>query len=123
HQATLAAPDAQSQDHFGKAACLRGDTLLISATQFNTVDPEACGKVYVYIRDGQQWNLHSTIVPPDGVRHTMFGTSVDFRNGTAVIGAPRAYIGLTEDVGKAYVYSLQGAEWMLQTVLSSTRLK
>ncbi len=117
---SITAPDPAAKDEFGAALCLKGDTLFVGATQANSSVAGHHGKVYFYLRSGNQWIYQSTIVASDGAIYNHFGNSISFRNGDLLIGAPRASIGLLESVGKAYMYRFNGTSWIQQAIFSAS---
>jgi len=117
---TLVAPDAEAQDEFGYAVDLRADTLVVGAPQFGNQAPDATGKVYTYLRNGNQWDLQEIILNPDGVKSQQFGASLSTAEGFLVVGASRANIGILEDAGKAHVYHWTPTGLVWQTTLSNS---
>lgn len=118
----LLAPDGVAHDEFGLALDMKGDTLVVGAGQFNVNQITSAGKVYVFIRNGQDWDLHSVVSPVDGKQNDNFGYDVSFCNGKLLVGAPFADIGVNTTTGKAYLYRLENNAWALDAIFSRTGL-
>jgi hypothetical protein len=98
---------------FGQSIKLSGYTLLIGAPEDNI----KTGAVYVYKFDGK-WNEIKKITSPDKKQFTGFGTSVDYKNGTALITS----IGNQKNIsasGNVYVYNGSDDDFLLDAVVSS----
>ena len=116
----ILSPEPAAYDRFGEALLLKGDTLFIAATQSYTGEDNKNGRVYFYVRVGQQWVYQNAINASDGGVADNFGQSIDLKDGNLVIGAPTASIGLMEGCGKAYIFKFNGSHWIQQTVLSAS---
>ncbi|MBL8212921.1 MAG: hypothetical protein JNK87_19555, partial [Bryobacterales bacterium] len=124
-QAYLKASNAQSNDLFGAAVSVNGDTAVIGApgegsnattvngTQSDNSLPNA-GAAYVFLRNAGAWTqqayLKSTVAGQN-----QFGTSVSVSGESAVIGAPQRNFG----TGTAYVFGRSGAFWNLLAALEA----
>jgi len=98
---------------FGQSIKLSGFTLLIGAPEDNI----KTGAVYVYKFDGK-WNEVKKITSPDEKQFTGFGTSVDYKNGTALITS----IGNKKNIyasGIVYIYNVSDDDFLLDAVVSS----
>lgn len=93
---------------FGAEIGVDGDWLFISATR------DGAGSVYVFKRNGDLWEQHSKIAPEGLEDGNRFGSSIDVKDGKAIISAPRA----NSFVGTAMVYKLdENDAWTLHTTL------
>ena len=106
--ATLRASDAAPADGFGASLALHRDVLVVGAP--------GLGAAYVFVRDGQRWVQRQKLVSSDG-GIGRFGTSVDIRNGTILVGAPEVDVpGEERDPpispeGKVYAFLLYRGSW------------
>jgi hypothetical protein len=100
-----------SQDGFGWAVALSGDTALVSAPGEN----QARGSVYVLVRSGTSWIQQQNLTASDGAPGDRFGSCVDLSGDTAVVGAPTD--NLLNGVGVAYVFVRSGGVWSEQAKL------
>ncbi|MEO0558933.1 MAG: T9SS type A sorting domain-containing protein [Bacteroidota bacterium] len=97
-QALITANDRTARDFFGKSVFLLGNRALISAEG----DDDLSGAVYVFVREGTEWNQQAKLVPSDRVQGGVFGTSVSLSSNRALIGA--AFY--DSAAGSAYVFTL-----------------
>ncbi len=108
----LFAPDALAFDFFGRAVSVRGDTVLVGNPFTFTTDTYA-GAVYRFDFNGRTWVEQQKLVADDGGDGDGFGSSIMFDGDTAVIGAPFDN-GTRTDSGSAYVFTWNGATWVLR---------
>ena len=85
----LFSPSPQPTGLFGYSSAVQGKRMVIGALTEDGVTPES-GAAYVYRRVGDQWQLQSRLVAPDGQSDDLFGTSASLDGDTLVIGAPSA---------------------------------
>ncbi len=107
-QQKLTAADAASNDSFGAAVALYGDTALVGAWSKNS----NTGAAYIYTRSGSVWTQQKKLT--GAAASDLFGQTVALSGGTALIGAP----GRNSSAGAAYVYTGSGASWTLQQTLA-----
>jgi len=113
-EAKLLASDAALSDRFGWALALEGDVAVVSALFGDGAQPVS-GAAYSFLRNGSSWQEMQKIMPADGHSSDWFGRSLAIAGNTCVIGAPQVddpVFGI--DCGAAYVYTLVGAQWVLQ---------
>lgn len=114
-EATLSDPAATSNDDFGSAVSLRGDTLVVGAFATSGTTPYE-GKAYVFYRDKDgagTWGLVATLSESNC---SYFGISVALDGDTLVVGSA----GPSRNEGQAYIFSRnQGGtdEWGLLATL------
>jgi hypothetical protein len=110
-QQELTAADGASNDQFGYAVAVSGDTALIGA------DGKGSGQGYVYafVRSGTAWSLQQEFTSSDGASNDCFGCALGLSGTTAVIGAP----GRLGGTGAAYVFTSSGTWTQQQELLGS----
>jgi hypothetical protein len=106
-QAELTASDAATDDFFGGAVAIDGDTLLASSSQDS-------GVVYVFTRSGSSWTQQAELPAPVG-SIGCFGCSVALSGTTAIIGDPDLS---DPTAGAAYVFTQSGSSWTQQAELT-----
>jgi hypothetical protein len=115
---SITAPQDGANKRFGYSVSLSGDTLVVGSSE-NINNSTGTGKVYVYIRNGNAWNLQATLAHPDARSMDGFGASVHLNNGYLIVGAPGAWINATRR-GKSYIYKPSAQGWALQAVLAAS---
>ena len=70
------------------------------------------GAAYVFENNAGSWSQVAKLVANDGAAGDFFGYKVSLRGDVAVAGAIGAYNGIINNVGAAYVYAKQGAQWL-----------
>ncbi len=111
-QAKLFAADGVSNDFFGSAVALSGDTALIGAPGGNA----GKGAAYVFTRSGTTWTFQQKLGANDGVTGAQFGSAVALDGNTALVGAHAqlAPPPQTDNTGAAYVFTRGGTTWTQQ---------
>ncbi len=95
----LVASDGTEFDAFGWHVRLKGDVLLIGATEAD--------EAYFFMRSNGAWSETAQLMASDGQTGTVFGWTVDFDGRTALITAPFTLInGTMEGVGYFYTRQL-----------------
>lgn len=107
-EASLLAPSPATNDYFGEAAALSGDTALIGAPD----QAGNTGAAYVFTRSGTTWSTPTALVPTDAVPNSLFGTAVALDGDTALVGALGATVG--SQTGAAYAFVGSGPSWTQQ---------
>jgi hypothetical protein len=115
---TITSPVNTPNQYFGCSVSLYGDTLVVGASE-NVNNANGEGKVYVYTRNGNTWNLQATLTPADAHENDGFGTSVHVNKGYLIVGAPAASVNGSRQ-GKSYIYKSSAQGWSLQSVLTSS---
>lgn len=106
--AKLAAPDGASDDTFGRAVALDGDTALVGAYGTDT----GAGAAYVFSGGDGSWSFDTDL--GSGVdldRNDGFGWDVAVDGGTALVGAGGDQDPNGDFAGSAYVFSRSGGSW------------
>lgn len=141
-QAYLKASNTEGEDYFGSAVAMSGDTLVIGAhseassavgINGNTTDNSApySGAVYVFIRNGTNWNQQAYLKASNTDAHDVFGYALDLDGDTLVVGAYGESSSATgtngnqaDDsamvAGAAYVFVRNGTNWSQQAYLKAS---
>jgi len=104
--ASILDPSGARNTHFGTAAVLDGDALLVGASSAD----DCAGRVYVFRRVGPTYVLSSTLKASDAAPNAHFGWSIAVDGDRMVVGA---YTHATNGVctGKVYIYRRTGDTW------------
>jgi len=105
--AKLTAVDAAGQDHFGHAAAIDGDVVVVSADQDDVGFENNQGAAYVFYRNqggADAWGQVAKLVASDGAEDDYFGNSVSISGDLAIVGAEYAHVSGHEHQGAAYLY-------------------
>ena len=108
---TLAAPDGEDGDYFGRSVAIHDGFIVVGAYSDNNPTNNE-GSVYVYRLDRGEFRLHQKIPNPDGEANDFFGNSVAISDGYIVVGAYGDNVP-TNDEGSVYVYRLDRGEFRL----------
>jgi hypothetical protein len=95
-QAKLTASDGATNDGFGWATSLYGDTILIGAPGDNNYK----GSAYLFTRTGTNWTQQQKLVASDGAGGDCFANDGSIYGNTAIIGSPN-----DNGKGSAYVFT------------------
>jgi len=98
----LTASDAASDDEFGNAVSIDGDTIVVGAHDDNDRGSDS-GSAYVFERTGTNWTQVRKLTASDGSSDDEFGYSLAVQGDTLVVGA-RDHNGAGSDSGAAYVF-------------------
>ena len=113
----LQAPIQNASDEYGYSVAITDDVLVVGAPGSSNSGSSNEGSVYVYRRDGMNWNLEQQL-EPDGSNHDAeFGVSVDVQGDVIAVGA--WYAQTTSDSGSVYLYSFNGQIWELGQLIQS----
>lgn len=113
-------PAGGTLNRFGSALLLHGDSLFVGSSEFNGVIANQTGKVYLYVRSGNNWNLVSSIVPQGASWGEGFGSSLSLKGDHLLVGAPQANVKANNGQGKAYVFRKMGSVWVQEAVLCAS---
>lgn len=110
----LRASDGATEDNFGWAVALDGDTALVGARQ--DTDPLAlfAGSAYVFGGAGASWSEQAKFTAADLGAHSvlaLFGHRVALRGDLAVVGAVFTDHTSGSGDGAAYVFERNGTSW------------
>lgn len=118
--ASFTSPEYIGQELFGKSLFLKGDTLLVGATQRFYQPDNGNGRVYLYTRNGNDWIYQTTLTASDGKKSDAFGSSIYLHNGYIAVGAESARVAGVNEAGKVYVFKKTGNSWIQQSTLTSS---
>jgi hypothetical protein len=122
-QAKLTAADGATDDRFGEAVALHGDTILVGAP-FDDDHGSASGSAYVFHRTGTTWTQQAKLTYFDGRPLDVFGYDVALTADRALVGAYRAKEGVIgRDAGAGFVFERTGDVWNQTAKLVSQSLQ
>lgn len=111
-RARLSASDAASGDRFGDAVAISGDVVVIGAPTDNLSAGSDAGSVYVFERNGANWQQSIKLTQPGAATGDLFGASVAVSGGAILVGSPSDDVtGLGADVGSAHLFQRTGGTW------------
>ena len=103
------APDWAAYQGFGGSVAVEGDTMVVSAVEYDDYDPGS-GSVYVFTRQSGAWSQVAKLTASDGAARDLFGFSTAVDGDTVVVSAPG-----DDDKGpisgSAYVFVRQSGTW------------
>ena len=126
-QAGLEASDGASNDFFGTAVAVYGDTLIVGAPGWESTGTNR-GAVYVFTRSGGAWTQRTIIQEPSPGNNHYFGSALALSGGRFVAGAPGATrpdesgSAAASFSGTAAVFSGSGASWTSEGALPASGL-
>jgi hypothetical protein len=109
-QQQLQASDGLTDDFFGSAVALDGDTLAVGAPGEDQGYFTEVGAVYVFTRTNGVWSQQAKIEASDGFWFDNFGRSVGLSGNTLIVGAEEADTPQGSR-GAAYIFTRTGATW------------
>ncbi len=107
----LVANGTRSDDLFGAAVAILGDTAIIGAPLADPFGRVNQGVAFVFVRSGGIWSYQADLLVNDGEAEDRFGSSVALNGDTALVGAHFDDIGTTLDQGSAYLFTRSGTLW------------
>ena len=115
-QQRLVPADVQTEDNFGAAVSVDGDTLVVGSPR-NDGGIYDSGAAYVFARSGGVWFEQQKLLATSYAPDDAFGDSVDVSGDTVVVGATYGDVG-NYDTGSATVYTRTAGVWTAQQVLA-----
>ncbi|HKS38875.1 MAG TPA: Ig-like domain-containing protein [Verrucomicrobiae bacterium] len=115
-QARLVASDPGSNEQFGCAVAIEGDTVAVGALGDGTVFA-GTGAVYVFERSGGAWTQQAKLVSNNPRPGNALGLSVGLSGDTIVAGSPYDEDTGVVDAGAVYVFSRTAGSWSQQAEL------
>lgn len=116
--AKITASDLAADDQFGYSVAIDGNTAVVGAYLNDQTAGADAGAVYVFVRDGANWNQQGApIVPADVAADDTFGRSVAVSGDTLVVGSPFATTAAGTNSGAAYVFVRNASVWTQQQKL------
>lgn len=119
-QAKFTANDYVSEDGFGLAVSLYGDTAIFGSRSHDVGPNINQGAAYVFVREGSTWTQQAKLVASDGAAGDWFGQSVGLWGDIAIVGAMYDTVGANPGQGSSYVFVRNGTTWIEQTKLTPT---
>jgi len=116
-EAKLTASDAAAEDLFGFSVAIDGNLAIVGAQRNDDMDTDS-GTAYVFRYDGSVWNEESILMPNNSLAHAYFGTSVDIKGNTVIVGAIHDEHSNVR-TGSAYIYGYTGSYWDYQGKLTA----
>lgn len=107
----LALENGADADFFGYAVAASDTTALVGAPRRALGDHLEQGAAYVFVKDGDGWQLQAELDADDGAAGDHFGISVAVAGNTAVIGAPGHTVDDKPFQGAAYIFERDGDRW------------
>jgi hypothetical protein len=141
-QAYLKASNTETNDGFGSAVSIAGDTVVVgspfedsNATGVNgnpndNSTPDS-GAVYVFVRSGTVWSQQAYVKASNPGGTDRFGSAVAISGDTVVVGAPLEDSSATgiggnaadnnaTDAGAAYIFVRSGVTWSQQAYVKAS---
>lgn len=132
----LKGSNTETGDYFGQAVAVDGDTVVIGAHQEDSsfsggpqdnTEPSS-GAVYVFVRDGADWNQQAMLKASNAESFDYFGCAVAISGDTLVVGAYQeaatAGGGPSNNgapaAGAAYVFVRSAGSWTQQAYLKAS---
>ena len=104
-QPKLMASDGATEDRFGSAIALDGDTAIVGAHLDDIGGTMMQGSAYVFTRTGGVWTQQQKLTANDPIAGAAFGETVALEGDTALLGAPSL---ASKSV---YVFTRTGGVW------------
>ncbi|MBK1834558.1 hypothetical protein [Roseibacillus ishigakijimensis] len=113
-QAELSSDDLVPFSAFGHSVAISGDTILVGAYEDSAIRPDATGRAYVFVRNGENWQRQAVLTSPNSEIDGFFGNAVALSGNSAFVGAPG------EAVAGVYHFTRSGTTWtMSQRIVPS----
>ncbi|MEA5075213.1 MAG: tandem-95 repeat protein, partial [Coriobacteriia bacterium] len=109
-QAKLTASDGATDDLFGTAVAISGDTVVVGVSNDDDKGMDS-GSAYVFTRSGTVWTQQAKLTASDGAFNDRFATAVAVSGDTILVGAPRDDHALGTDAGSVYVFTRSDGTW------------
>lgn len=106
----LTASEGQAYDRFGCSVAMRGNTIVVGATE-DMNDLTGAGAVYVFVEPAAGGTQTAKLTASDGQRGDLFGATVAISDDTIVVGAPFANM----SQGAVYVFLKPASGWANMT--------
>jgi hypothetical protein len=129
-EAYAKASNTDTDDHFGFAVALDGDTLAVSAPREDGLDNSAIlsGAVYVFRREGDAWSQEAFLKASNADAGDFFGSELALSGDTLVISAPNEDSDAVDgpgdntasNAGAVYVFTREGEGWSQSAQLKAS---
>ena len=114
-QAKLLASDGFSGDSFGSSVAVSGDTVVVAA-HGDDDNGNFSGSVYVFVRNGTNWDQQAKLLASDGTPLDALGASALALSGDTVVAGAHGHPN-GDNFGAAYVFVRSGTSWYQQAKL------
>jgi hypothetical protein len=111
----ITADDAATEDFFGVSVDISDNRAIVGA-YWDDDNGAKSGAAYVFRRAGFNWIQEAKLLPQDGTAGDYFGISVSLSGNYAIVGAHWDDDNGNKS-GSAYVFLLEGFDWMEQAKL------
>ena len=110
-------PDQRGNYLFGSSLAIEGDIAVFGAVVApDAPDDPRTGVVYVFEKNGEQYQLRQTLTPSDASGSFQFGATVAIEGETIIVGDP----GDESSEGAVFVFSRSGGVWSESAKLTAT---
>ena len=101
----IISPAPETEDNFGRALAIQGDSLVVTARKTSAEE----GAAYVFVYTDGRWIHQATLVASDPIAGAYFGQSVDIQGDVMAISARNAN---PNSAGGFYLFRKSGDGWM-----------
>ncbi|MGK7944801.1 MAG: interleukin-like EMT inducer domain-containing protein [Microcystaceae cyanobacterium] len=108
----LYAPNYHSDDAFGSALAIAGETAVMAAPLSDTTIERNVGAVYVYRFNEGQWQQEGSLYPHDIQYQLVFGKAVAVDGDQILVGAYLADNDWKMSAGSLYIFQKQDQAWL-----------
>ncbi|MDP8240375.1 MAG: choice-of-anchor D domain-containing protein, partial [Candidatus Hatepunaea meridiana] len=113
-QAKLISDDPVRNAYFGGSVSINGDYAVVGAAT-DYVGDDHCGAAYLFVRDGEDWDLLAKLSADDRADADQFGSSVSIDGDYIAVGAKQEYGGN----GAVYIFARDGENWVQQAKMTA----
>jgi MYXO-CTERM domain-containing protein len=119
-QQKLTATDGATDDLFGGAVALSGDTAVVGAREDGVGLNDTQGSAYVFVLANGAWSQQQKLTATDGAMDDLFGSSVGVNGDVALVGAVGDNGPSGLDQGSVYAYVRSNGAWsQVQKIVAS----
>ncbi len=119
-EAKLTGGDSATDDRFGSAVAVAGNTVVVGCHLDDTGVGYDAGSVHVFTREGPLWTRQAKLVPTDAAGYDYFGCAVAVAGERIMAGARGDAKSAGYDAGSAYVFSRSGTIWSQEVKLTAS---
>lgn len=117
-QEKLFDPNGAANEDYGFSVGIDGDYAVVGAYEHSlATGGDVLGKVYIYFRNGVNWDLQAELTASDGATDDWFGYSVAISGAYVIVGALYHDTNGNDNQGKAYIFHRTGTTWAEQAIL------
>jgi hypothetical protein len=110
----LEAGDGATEDYFGAAVAISGNTAIVGAPRNDINGNADQGAAYIFVRSGRTWTQEDKLKAPTGAAGDFFGGSVAISGETAIVGAYFNDVGGNANQGSVYIFTRSAGVWTQQ---------